>query len=65
MRLFSFSMAWLAGIGISRAVSIDSTEWSILAGISLAALLLFRRNPLSQVMFSLSLFFSLGGFSES
>ncbi|MEJ2605939.1 MAG: ComEC family competence protein [Anaerolineales bacterium] len=61
MRLFSFSMAWLAGIGISRAVSIDSTEWSILAGISLAALLLFRRNPLSQVMFSLSLFFSLGG----
>ncbi len=61
MRLFCFNMAWLAGIGISRAVSIDSTEWSVLAGISLAALLLFRRNPLPRAIFSLTLFFSLGG----
>ncbi len=61
MRLFCFSMAWLAGIGISRAVSIDSIQWSVLAGISLAALLLFRRNLLSRSIFSLTLLFSLGG----
>ncbi len=61
MRLFCFSMAWLAGIGISRAVSLDAAQWLILAGCSLAALLLFRRNPLPRLIFSITLFFSLGG----
>jgi len=61
MKLFCFSMAWLAGIGIGRAVSINPSQWLILCGGSLLALLVFRRNPIPHLIFMATLFFSCGG----
>jgi competence protein ComEC len=61
MKLFCFSMAWLAGIGIGRVVSINPAQWLILGGCSLLALLAFRRNPIPHLIFMTTLFFSFGG----
>ena len=54
-------MAWLAGIGIGRAASVNSAQWSILVGCSILALLLFRRIPTSRLIFAATLSLSLGG----
>ena len=61
MRLFWFSLAWLAGIGISRSASLSPTHWLILAGCSSAALLAFRRNANTRLLFLLALLWTLGG----
>ncbi len=61
MRLFCFSMTWLAGIGIGRVVSINPAQWLILGGGSLLALLVFRRDPIPRLIFMATLFFSFGG----
>jgi competence protein ComEC len=61
MNLFCFSMVWLAGIGIGRAVSINLVEWMVLGGCSLLARIAFRSVPVPSLIFMTTFFFSLGG----
>lgn len=59
MTLFALALFWLLGIALAAHVSLTAAEWLLLAGLSLAALVLLRRRHSARA-FGLLLMLFLG-----
>jgi competence protein ComEC len=60
MTLFWLSLCWMAGLAVSPPASLTGSQWASLAGLSLAASLLFRNRRLQRWLFVIFLTICLG-----